>query len=263
MEPSSTVQGPAPGYRRWTPETSGLFQIVRQHLSTFLARASEGEASVTTYSGLPRYVRKNLEAYLDCGILARGFSRVFCPSCKQSILVAFSCKSRSVCPSCTGRRMAEVAAHLVDHVFPEVPVRQWVLSLPHRVRYLLARHPDLCREVRGIFVRAVSSFYARRARDQGIHGGRCGAVVQVQRSDSAMRLDLHYHGLFLDGVYTGFDSASPLEFHNATYLTNSEVESMVSHIRALIFGFLRRRGPSTSRQRWSRKRSTMAPNSTN
>jgi hypothetical protein len=28
--------------------------------------------------------------------------------------------------------MAERAAHVVDHVFPRVPVRQWVLTLPHR-----------------------------------------------------------------------------------------------------------------------------------
>jgi len=98
--------------------------------------------------------------------------------------------------------MAEVAAHLVDHVFPEVPVRQWVLSLPPRVRYLLARHPDLCREVRGIFARAVQSFYCRRARAEGDVGGRCGSVVQIQRFDAAIRLDVHMHGLFLDGVYT-------------------------------------------------------------
>jgi hypothetical protein len=39
-------------------------------------------------------------------------------------LVAFSCKGRAVCPSCGGRGMAERAAHLVDRVFPEVPVRQ-------------------------------------------------------------------------------------------------------------------------------------------
>ncbi|KIG11948.1 hypothetical protein DB30_02249 [Enhygromyxa salina] len=32
------------------------------------------------------------------------------------------------------RRMADVAAHLVDEVFPEVPVRQWVCSLPWRLR---------------------------------------------------------------------------------------------------------------------------------
>ena len=93
--------------------------------------------------------------------------------------------------------MAEAAAHLVDHVFPEVPVRQWVLSLPHPVRYLLARHPDLCREVRGIFVRSVHSFYSRRARDEGMAGGRCGSVVHLQRFDSALRLDLQEQCLSL------------------------------------------------------------------
>ena len=33
--------------------------------------------------------------------------------------------------------MVETAAHLVDHVFPPLPVRQWVLSLPKRLRYFL------------------------------------------------------------------------------------------------------------------------------
>jgi hypothetical protein len=45
--------------------------------------------------------------------------------------------------------MAERAAHLVDHVFPDVPVRQWVLSLPGRLRYHLAWDHDLCRAVGG------------------------------------------------------------------------------------------------------------------
>ena len=58
-------------------------------------------------------------------------------------LVPFSCKSRAVCPSCGGRRMAERAAHLLDHVFPDVPVRQWVLSLPYRLRYQLAWNHDV------------------------------------------------------------------------------------------------------------------------
>ena len=34
--------------------------------------------------------------------------------------------------------MADTAAHLVDRVFPEVPVRQWVLSVPYALRYSLA-----------------------------------------------------------------------------------------------------------------------------
>jgi hypothetical protein len=38
--------------------------------------------------------------------------------------------------------MAETAAHLVDHVFPPVPVRQWVLSVPKRLRWYLEREQN-------------------------------------------------------------------------------------------------------------------------
>ena len=53
--------------------------------------------------------------------------------------------------------MAERAAHLVDHVLPgDVPVRQWVLSVPHRLRYRLAYNHRLCRTVLNVVVRALS-----------------------------------------------------------------------------------------------------------
>src|SRR5262245_66301215 len=42
-----------------------------------------------------------------------------------------------------------VAAHLVDRVWPEVPVRQWVLTLPHSVRWLCACDQTVCRGVDG------------------------------------------------------------------------------------------------------------------
>jgi len=44
--------------------------------------------------------------------------------------------------------MAETAAHLVDHVLPPVPVRQWVLTLPFALRYLVAFDADLLADVR-------------------------------------------------------------------------------------------------------------------
>ena len=62
------------------------------------------------------------------------FARARCGDCGHDFLVAFSCKGRGVCPSCNARRMAETAAHLTDHVFPRLPVRQWVLSVPKRLR---------------------------------------------------------------------------------------------------------------------------------
>ena len=64
-----------------------------------------------------------------------------CANCGHDFLIAYSCKCRGVCPSCTTRRMVETAAHLADHVIPHLPVRQWVLSVPKRLRYHLARDP--------------------------------------------------------------------------------------------------------------------------
>jgi hypothetical protein len=86
-------------------------------------------------------VERELRRYLECGILAYGFARARCPECGHDFLVAFTCKGRGVCPSCNARRMAETAAHLVDHVFPPLPVRQWVLSVPKRLRWYLEREP--------------------------------------------------------------------------------------------------------------------------
>jgi len=87
---------------------------------------------------VPRFVERELREFLDCGIPAQGVLRVHCDACGEDRLVAFSCKGRGFCPSCGGRRMADTAAHLVDRVLPAAPVRQWVLSLPFALRYLLA-----------------------------------------------------------------------------------------------------------------------------
>ena len=63
--------------------------------------------------------------------------------------------------------MTDLAMHLVERVLPDVPVRQWVLSLPFSIRYVLAYDAELCREVRSAFVGAVQSWICRRARDHG------------------------------------------------------------------------------------------------
>jgi hypothetical protein len=60
-------------------------------------------------------------------LFEHGFARARCDDCGHDFLVAFSCKGRGVCPFCNTRRMAERAAHLTGHVFPHLPVRQWVL----------------------------------------------------------------------------------------------------------------------------------------
>jgi hypothetical protein len=99
------------------------------------------------YDRMALAVERELREYLTCGVMARGFARFRCRGCARELLVAFSCKGRGFCPSCCGRRMCALAAHLVDGVFGDLPVRQWVLTLPYRLRYALAYDHRLCRAV--------------------------------------------------------------------------------------------------------------------
>ena len=125
-------------YKRHCPEKTLLYQIVQENLLTFYQQMEREYEN-----GLPDFVKKEFEEFLKCGVLAHGFLRVQCESCYHEKLVAFSCKRRGFCPSCGARRMAESAAHLVDQVFPRKPLRQWVLSFPFQLRFLLARDPKV------------------------------------------------------------------------------------------------------------------------
>jgi hypothetical protein len=191
---------------RRRPEDGVLHIVLREHLESFLVetRACHGE-------GLPAFVERELREFLACGILASGFARFRCDGCGYEILVASSCKGRGFCPSCCGRRMAELAAHLTDHVLGERPVRQWVLTLPHRLRYALAWNHEVCRAVLGVFIRALLGFERRRAGRRGIRGGRGGAVTAIQRFGSALNLNVHFHTLAIQGVFVD-DGCGGLRF---------------------------------------------------
>ena len=110
--------------------------------------------------------------------------------------------------------MAERAAALVDEVLPQVPVRQWVLTLPYRVRYRLAWHHALCRLVLGVFTRVLLAFYARNARTHGVSGGQTGTITVIQRFGSGLQLNVHFHTLVLDGVFSE-GRPGQLTFHPA------------------------------------------------
>ena len=94
------------------------FAPVQQHATTFIGQAEDAAGA-----DLPQFVKDEFDAFLECSILALGFLRLGRGDCGHDKLVAFSCELRGFCPSCGARRMAQTAAHLVDHVIPHVPVR--------------------------------------------------------------------------------------------------------------------------------------------
>ena len=96
------------------------------------------------------------ERYLACGDFSRGLVRCHGGACRHDVLVAFSCKARGVCPSCAGRHMCNEAAHITDRIFPSVPVRQWVMSVPFDLRALVATKPDVRTAIGRLFAEEIA-----------------------------------------------------------------------------------------------------------
>jgi hypothetical protein len=223
-------------YARHRPEATTLYNVVRENLDTLYGAVDDGALSIA----LPDFVRAELESYLDCGLLCRGFARLACEACGESRLVAFSCKGRGFCPSCLGRRMCSTAADLVEHVLPPSPLRQWVLTFPFAWRKRLGYDAPLLGALTRLFVQTVHGFYAQRMEEDGAAAGQSGAVIVVQRTASDLKLNPHLHVVFLDGVFR--EQGEHLTFHALSHLQTREVADVLERACKRIAKWLRRRG---------------------
>jgi hypothetical protein len=222
------------GYERHRPERTLFYQIVEEYYPAFKARlAAQG-------TELPGYVEREFDEYLKCGRLEQGFLRVRCETCHAEHLVAFSCKRRGFCPSCGARRMAESAALLVDEVFPEQPVRQWVLSFPYPLRFLFASRPAIMGQVLGIVYRVIATHLIKKA---GLthKTAHTGAVTLIQCFGSALNLNVHFHLLALDGAYAE-EAYGKMRFHRIKAPTADELRVLAHRIGQRVAKFLERRG---------------------
>lgn len=224
-------------YERRRPEATTLYQVVQDNLETLYGAVDDGAVKLA----LPRFVRKELEGYLDCGLLCRGFARLRCDACAETRLVAFACKGRGFCPSCLGRKMSATAANLVDYVMPKVPLRQWVLTVPFAWRSRLGFDGALLGAVVRKFADAVLAFYRRRLLEEDGIKGQSGAVLVVQRTSSDLRLNPHVHAVFLDGVHCE-DEGGEVKFHALPRLETEDVACVLEDAARRISRYLRRRG---------------------
>jgi hypothetical protein len=227
-------------YRRRQPERTVLYRTVQTHLATWLELAQDESGSTT-----PAHVEREFRRYLECGILAHGFARARCADCGHDYLVAYSCKGRGVCPSCNTRRMVETAAHLVDHVIPRLPVRQWVLSVPKRLRYHLQADPAVQNLALHIFLSAVEQ--GLRAACTGVakdsSTARIGAVAFIHRFGALLNPHVHFHCVVVDGVFeAGTDADEPVRFHEIPAVNAEQLADIQGRIRRRLLRALTRRG---------------------
>lgn len=136
--------------------------------------------------------------------------------------------------------MAESAALLVDEVLPEQPIRQWVLSFPFQLRFLFASRPQLMGRILGIVYRVLSAQLIQKAGFTR-KTAQTGAVTLIQRFGSALNLNVHFHMLFLDGIYTTTPWGKS-RFHHTSAPKQQELMSLVYTICHRVAGFLEREG---------------------
>jgi hypothetical protein len=217
------AKGKLQHYRRREPEASALYQAV-YHGRDKLALVWE-ERFQATYGVLRQEVLVAFDAYLNCGLLQHGAARVYCDACKHSLLVAFSCKKRGVCPSCSAKRAVMFAEHLYEQVVKDTPARHIVFTIPKRLRV----YPRYDRAVGDVLFRAAWSSIRQIL---GCAGAIPAAVLTLQCSGEALNFHPHLHGCLADGLFAADGSFMPFKAIDQAMLTERFAEQVLSGLHA-------------------------------
>jgi len=131
-------------------------------------------------------VVKHLQRFLECGIVRFGAMRFRCPRCAQSLFVAFSCKRRGFCPHCDAKRAAIIMSDASDRLLPEAGYRQYVLTIPKRLRWFVNQDAALPGEISRILAREIERLLSRRSA-----GASAAQLHFIQRAGRSLNLHPH------------------------------------------------------------------------
>ena len=223
---SSCSKVSAKAYKPRRPEKTALYKLVKQQYRMW---SNKSEKSI------PYHVEKEFSQYLRCGVLAYGFAYASCDSCGDEFLIAFSCKGRGICPSCNSRNMAEVAKHLVEAVIPALPMRQWVISFPKRLRIYLET-PSILAKMLEIVASEIRHCLMRTTAASPVK--EFGAISFVQRFGNTLNFHPHFHLITVDGMI--FRNQGSLEFQEAI-LTYDDLLDTQEAIRLRVLRWFQKR----------------------
>ncbi|MGU2476456.1 transposase, partial [Pseudomonas aeruginosa] len=114
---------------------------------------------------------------------------------------------------------------------------------PYPLRFLFASKPEAIGPVLGIVQRVIAGWLADQA---GIDraSAQCGAVTLIQRFGSALNLNIHFHMLWLDGVYVEATELPrrELRLHRARAPTTAQLTQLAATIAHRVCRHLTRKG---------------------
>ena len=184
-------------YRRRDHEASPFFKVVRDYFDEF--ERVYPERYQKAYGYWRPVVRSSIDKFMKCGDLKEGFARVRCPDCKAEYYVVFSCRQRCACPSCDQKRALLLAHRLNEEVLAQVPHRQWVLTIPRRLRVYFRYDRSLLGKLCHAAWETVRYVYGLEVdADSGVPA----MIGAVQSFGSLINWNSHVHGIVPEGVFT-------------------------------------------------------------
>ncbi len=170
---------------------------------------------------------------ISCGLFENGFARVRCPDCAEEYLLAFSCKTRELCPSCAAKRSAATAALLAEEVLADVAHAQWVFVIPKLLRPYFLHHREL---LGGLALAAWETVFELMCAAAGDEEMRPGMVAVVQTAGDLANWHPHVHALVSRGGWTKggeWISAAFVDEHAAELLFRHKVIRMLQGVGLL------------------------------
>jgi hypothetical protein len=110
-------------YRPRDPQATDLFALVEDNFDE-LERVWD-ERYEKQHGFWRPIIRHVVQQYMDCGDLRCGFARIWCPKCRIDLLLPYSCRRK---------RALLFAEHVDQEVLGEVPIRQYVVTIPKMLR---------------------------------------------------------------------------------------------------------------------------------
>ncbi|MDH3238382.1 MAG: transposase zinc-binding domain-containing protein, partial [Deltaproteobacteria bacterium] len=218
-------------YRTRRPEQSPFYAVLHHYFDRF-TREYEHRFE-RTFGPLRGIVTKTVERFLDCGLPENGFARVRCDACKNEYLVAFSCKQRGFCPSCSAKRATLWADIVREQVIRPVPHRHLVFALPKILRPSFRRRRQLLPKLTLCVWKALSAFLREDTGNDTLPA----AIVSIQTAGEFLNWHPHLHVLAPAGAFRTdgsfarspvFDAAILRDLFQANVLALLRKERMIS-----------------------------------
>jgi hypothetical protein len=196
-------------YGRRDPEASPFYKLVTDYFDEF-ERVYPQRYGLRFGFWRP-VMREAIDTFVECGDSRHGFARVRCPKCGEKFVVAFSCKQRGCCPSCDQKRALILGRRLRDEVLAEVPHRQWVFTVPKRLRVYF-RFTRSC--LGGLCRAAYDTVREVMRLESGEAEWMPAMIGAVQTHGDLTNRHPHIHAVCAEGVFCRDGRFEPVEHIN-------------------------------------------------